>query len=282
MTTFNMLLSCPDQKGLVAEVSNFVAQIDGNILHGDQHHDHEDGIFFQRVEFELSSESDVQTIMSRFKPIAERYKMMVEVTPCERKMPTAILCSKQGHCLYDLLSRVQLGELNADIVAVISNHNVHADVVRGFGIDFFHLPVTNATKKKQEQEMCGILAERRVELVVMARYMQILTADFITRFENQIINIHHSFLPAFVGAKPYHQAHARGVKLIGATAHYATEELDGGPIIEQRVERVSHRDTVRDMIRKGSDLERLVLGRAVQAHVNRRVMVHGNRTIVLD
>jgi formyltetrahydrofolate deformylase len=279
--TATLLLSCPDQPGLVAAVADFVFRHGGNILHADQHIDREVGIFFQRVEFDLGCFAlGRHEILPALAPIAERFGMRCDLRCSDETAKVAILVSRQAHCLDDLLARWRSGELPAEVPLVISNHPDHGDAVRFAGPVFEHLPVTPETKPVQEAAILGLLEAHSIDLIVLARYMQILSASFVARFPSRIINIHHSFLPAFVGAHPYRQAHERGVKLIGATAHYATDDLDEGPIIEQDVTRVSHRDTVDDLVRKGRDLEKVVLARAVRAHLEHRVLSYGHKTVV--
>jgi len=276
-------LSCPDQKGLVAAVSNFVFENDGNIIHADQHTDLEEHYFLQRVEWELDGFAVARDdLRDAFRPIADRFSMDWSVRFSDEIQRIAIFVSQQAHCLYDVLARWKMGELRADIPLVVSNHPDLAEVAGDFGIAFHHLPVTAETKSQQEAATIGLLEKHRVDLIVLARYMQILTADFVRRYPNRIINIHHSFLPAFAGARPYYQAHERGVKVIGATAHYVTADLDAGPIIEQDVVRVSHSDAVPDLVGKGRDLEKVVLARAVRLHLDSRVLVYGNKTVVFD
>jgi formyltetrahydrofolate deformylase len=267
----------------VAAVSDFLYRHDGNIVHADQHTDHEEDVFLQRVEWQLAGFAlGREAIAEAFRPIAERFDMAWTLRFSDEVPRVALLVSKLHHCMYDLLARWRLGQLHAEIPIVISNHADAAEIVGDFGIEFRHLPVGAETKAAQEQQMAELLAERNVDLVIMARYMQVLSDGFVRRYPNRIINIHHSFLPAFAGARPYHQAHERGVKIIGATAHYATPELDQGPIIDQDVARVSHRDSVDDLVRKGRDLEKTVLARAVDLHVRNRVLVYGNKTVVFD
>jgi len=281
--TATLLISCRDQKGLVAAVSDFLYRHDGNIVHADQHTDHEEDVFLQRVEWQLAGFAlGRDAIADAFRPIAERFAMTWTLRFSDEVPRVALLVSKLHHCMYDLLARWRLGELHAEIPIVISNHADAAEIVGDFGVEFRHLPMNAETKAVQEQQMAELLAERKVDLVIMARYMQVLSDDFVRRYPNRIINIHHSFLPAFAGARPYHQAHERGVKIIGATAHYATPELDQGPIIDQDVARVSHRDSVEDLVRKGRDLEKMVLARAVDLHLRNRVLVYGNKTVVFD
>jgi formyltetrahydrofolate deformylase len=281
--TATLLISCRDQKGLVASVSDFLYRNEGNIIHADQHTDLEEGIFVQRVEWELAGFAiPRESIGEAFQPIAERFGMTWTLHFSDEMPRVAVFVSKLAHCMYDLLARWRMGEFRAEIPLVISNHADHADVAASFGATFHHLPVTAETKAEQERRALALLEEHGVDLIVLARYMQILSPDFVSRYPNRIINIHHSFLPAFAGARPYHQAHERGVKIIGATAHYVTPELDQGPIIEQDVTRVSHRDSVADLVRKGRDLEKVVLARAVNLHLRNRVVVYANKTVVFD
>ncbi len=284
--TVVFLLSCPDRNGIVSATTQWIADHGGNILHAEQHVDTGPGgsdVFFQRIEFDdLDMAGTTADLASAFAPVAERFDMTVDVRDASRPTPTALMVSKQPHCLYDLLTRWRTGELAADLRVVVSNHPDHEDICTHMGVPFVHLPVTKETKPEQEAQVLGVLAEHEVELVVMARYMQILSDRFVAEHPMRIINIHHSFLPAFIGANPYRQAHDRGVKLIGATAHYATADLDEGPIIEQDTERVNHRDDVRRLTSKGRDLETVVLARAVRAHLEHRVLVNGHRTIVFS
>ena len=276
-----LLLSCPDQRGLVAAVADFIAGHGGNILHADQHRDvvGERTVFFQRVEFELDGFGIARDeIAAAFAPIAERFGMTADVRFTDRPIPTALLASRQPHCLADLLVRWSSGELPCDVRVVVANHPDHAGLCAGLGVPYVHLPVTD--DDDQESAVLAALAEHDVELVVLARYMRILSPRAIAAYPNRIINIHHSFLPAFAGAHPYRQAHDRGVKVIGATAHYATDELDEGPIIDQDTTRVSHRDDVAALTRAGRDLETAVLARAVRAHLEHRILVHGRKTVV--
>jgi formyltetrahydrofolate deformylase len=283
MATAVLLITCPDRPGLVAGVANFVTGHGGNIVHADQHTDDATGVFFQRVEFELDGLSLSRTeIAPAFAPIAAELGMDFRVAFSDEVPRVAVLVSRQAHCLTDLLARWAAHEIAADIRFVASNHPDHAATAGFYGVPYHHLPVTPATKPEQEARLRTLLEAEGIDLIVLARYMQILSDDFVARYPSRIINIHHSFLPAFVGARPYHQAHERGVKLIGVTAHYATAELDEGPIIDQDVVRVSHRDTVADMIRKGRDLEKIVLARAIRAHVEHRVLVFGNKTVVFE
>jgi formyltetrahydrofolate deformylase len=280
-----LLLSCPDQPGIVAATASFIVEQRGNIVHAEQHVDTigTDGgaVFFQRIEFDLAADGpSPDLLLARFAPVAAKFDMHVDLRSTESPVPTAILASKQPHCLYDLLTRWRSGELPIDLRVVISNHSDHEEICRHLGVEYVHLAVH--PKADQESTVVAILEAAGAELVVLARYMQILGPVVVERFANRIINIHHSFLPAFVGANPYRQAHDRGVKLIGATAHYATSDLDEGPIIEQDTVHVTHRDDVRRLTARGRDLETIVLARAVRAHVEHRVLVHGRKTVVFS
>jgi formyltetrahydrofolate deformylase len=282
-----LLLSCPDQPGVVAATAQFLADHDGNIVHAEQHVDpgsHDgDAVFFQRVEFDLDGFGlGRNEIVDAFTPVANRFGMTVDLRFSDTPTPTAIMASRQPHCLYDLLTRWRSGELPMDLRLVVSNHPDHADIATHMGVPYLHAPVTADTKTEQETEVLAALDEHRVELVVMARYMQILSDRFVAAHPHRIINIHHSFLPAFIGANPYRQAYDRGVKLIGATAHYATADLDEGPIIEQDTVHVTHRDDVARLTSRGRDLETIVLARAVRAHLEHRVIVHGRKTVVFS
>ncbi|HZC73746.1 MAG TPA: formyltetrahydrofolate deformylase [Jatrophihabitans sp.] len=279
MPTAVLLISCPDQPGLVHAVAGFVLEQRGNIVHAEQHIDTESGVFFQRVEFE-TEDLDTTALAAAFAPTAERFGMSAQVRRSDERPRVAVLASTQPHCLTDLLARWRSGELPAEIVAVVSNHPDHETLTDFHGVPYHYLPVTRENRAEQEAALLGALTEHRAELVVLARYMQILGQQVLDAYPARIINIHHSFLPAFVGARPYHQAQQRGVKLIGATAHYATTDLDEGPIIAQDVTPVSHRDAVADLVRKGRDLETVVLARAVRAHLEHRTLVYGNKTIV--
>jgi formyltetrahydrofolate deformylase len=278
-----VLVSCPDQRGIVAAVTAFVFEHGGNIVDLQQHTDRADAAFFQRVEFELDgfdlAREDIEPALA---PLVERFGMRCAVRFTDVPANAAILVSREGHCLYDLLNRARTRELDVDIGAVVSNHADHGDVSGWYGVPYHHLPVTPESKQLQEQQVLDLLDAAGVELVVLARYMQVLSPHFVDRWAERIINIHHSFLPAFQGARPYHQAHERGVKVIGVTAHYVTAALDEGPIIDQDVVRVSHRDDIDALRARGRDLEVTVLARAVQAHLEHRVLVYGHRTIVFD
>jgi len=280
-TTATLLVSCRDRTGLVAALSEFVFRNEGNILDADQHADRETGLFFMRLVWDLRGFRLARPeIAAALAEMAGRFELGWEITYSDERARVAIFASRTPHCLYDLLLTHQLGELGGDLGLVISNHAELASVAEHFGVRFVHVPVDPADKAAAEAAQQRLLQEERIDLVVLARYMQILSPAFVARWLGRIINIHHSFLPAFVGSKPYHQAKERGVKVIGATAHYVTSELDQGPIIEQDVCRVSHRDDVDDLVRKGRELERQVLTRAVRSHLERRVLISGNRTIV--
>jgi formyltetrahydrofolate deformylase len=281
--TATLLVSCPDQRGIVAALAQLLYGHGANILDADQHTDPVAGVFFQRIRFDASElRTDRTALEGGIAEVAERMRMDWRLAWAERGKRVAIFVSRTDHCLYDLLLRHRAGELACEIPLIVSNHDKLARVAEQFGVAYHVVPITPDTKLAQEQREIALLEEHDVDLVVMARYMQILSSDFIDRFPARIINIHHSFLPAFTGAKPYHQAHERGVKLIGATAHYATVDLDEGPIIEQDVASVSHRDTVADLVTKGRDLERNVLSRAVRWHLEDRVLVYGNKTVVFS
>ena len=279
--TATLLVTCPDRTGLVAALSNFVFQNGGNILDADQHAESESGEFFMRLGWDLDGFAlDRQATQAGIEALARQFDLRWKLTFSDVRPRVAVMVSKASHCLYDLMLCQQLGDLGGEIVRVISNHDTLADVCRHFDVPLTVIPVERDRKAEAEVTQLALLDELRIDLVVLARYMQILSPAFVERWQGRIINIHHSFLPAFAGARPYHQAQQRGVKVIGATAHYVTADLDQGPIIEQDVCRVSHRDTVEDMMRKGRELERLVLTRAVRLHLQRRVLVSGNRTIV--
>jgi len=279
--TATLLVSCGDRTGLVAALSEFVFQYGGNILDADQHAEVETGLFFMRLVWDLAGFKLARPqIQSALEMLATRFQLTWELTYSDVRPRVAVFASRSPHCLYDLLLAHQLGELGGDLVAVVSNHDDLRPVAGHFGVRFEHVAVAAGDKPRAEAAVQRLLGELAVDLVVLARYMQILTPDFVAKWPARIINIHHSFLPAFVGAKPYHQAKERGVKVIGATAHYVTSDLDQGPIIDQDVCRVSHRDDVGELVRKGGELERRVLTRAVRLHLERRVLLSGNRTIV--
>ncbi len=279
--TATLLVTCRDRTGLVAALSNFVFQHGGNILDADQHAENESGEFFMRLVWDLSGfQLDRQATQAGVEVLARQFGLRWELTFADAQPRVAVMVSKASHCLYDLMLCQQMGDLGGEIVRVISNHDTLADVCRHFDVTLTVIPVERDRKAAAEATQLALLDDLHIDLVVLARYMQILSPAFVERWKGRVINIHHSFLPAFAGARPYHQAQQRGVKVIGATAHYVTADLDQGPIIEQDVCRVSHRDTVEDMMRKGRELERLVLTRAVRLHLQRRVLVSGNRTIV--
>lgn len=282
-----LLIDCPDQLGLVARVSSLLYERGANILHADQHRDRELGLFFMRVEWALDDGDggngfDLAGFEREFEPLARQLKMHWTLTSSGSRPRVALFCSQYLHCMADLLQRWRAGELACDIPVIVSNHRNVEELASFYGIPFEHIPVTAQTRAEGEAKQLGILAEHGVDLVVLARYMQILSADFVERYPSSIINVHHSFLPAFTGSRPYHAAHNRGVKLIGATSHYVTAILDDGPIIEQDVTRISHRDEVEDLVARGRDLERIVLARALRWHLERRILRYGNKTVVFD
>ncbi|MBF2079000.1 MAG: formyltetrahydrofolate deformylase [Synechococcales cyanobacterium T60_A2020_003] len=279
--TATLLVSCPDQKGLVAKIANFIYSNGGNIIHADHHTDLSAGLFLTRIEWQLDGFNLPRELISpAFGAIAQPLNATWQLQFSDTVRRMAIWVSRQDHCLFDLIWRQRAGEFLAEIPLIISNHPQLGAIAEQFGIDFYHLPITKDTKAVQESVQLDLLRQYQIDLVVLAKYMQVLSSDFLAQFP-QVINIHHSFLPAFAGANPYERAYERGVKIIGATAHYVTQDLDEGPIIEQDVVRVSHRDTVTDLIRKGKDLERIVLARAVRLHLQNRVLVYGNRTVVM-
>ncbi|HWT65534.1 MAG TPA: formyltetrahydrofolate deformylase [Terracidiphilus sp.] len=281
-----LLIDCPDQKGLVARVSGLLYKLGANILHADQHQDHAQGLFFMRVEWAFNGHDgapfDIDGFRKEFAPLAASLNMRWQLSSSAAKPRVALFCSQYLHCMADLLHRWRTGELPCEIAVIVSNHTDVANLAAFYGIPFKHTPVTAVTRPHVEEEQLALLASLNIDLVVLARYMQILSSDFVAQYPARIINVHHSFLPAFTGARPYHAAHARGVKLIGATSHYVTEVLDDGPIIEQDVARISHRDQVEDLVARGRDLERLVLSRAVRWHLDRRILCYGNKTVVFD
>ncbi len=280
-----LLIDCPDQKGLVARVAGLLYAQGANILHADQHQDHALGLFFMRVEWAIdsvSAEQGIPAFSEAFAPLATELKMRWQLRLMQRRPRVALFCSQYLHCIADLLYRASAGELSCEIAVIVSNHREVEKLAAFHGIRFEYVPVTPTTRAVAETEQLDLLRELDVELVVLARYMQILTENFVARYPAAIINVHHSFLPAFIGARPYHAAHARGVKLIGATSHYVTSVLDDGPIIEQDVARISHRDQVEDLVARGRDLERIVLSRAVRWHLEQRILCYGNKTVVFD
>ncbi|MCZ6463447.1 MAG: formyltetrahydrofolate deformylase [Proteobacteria bacterium] len=281
--TATLLVCCPDRRGLVAALAQLLYGHGANILDADQHTDPVPGWFFQRIRFDRSEmDTDRVALERAIAEVADRFEMSWTLHHSADVKRVAIFVSRYDHCLYDLLLRHRAGELRCEIPLIVSNHPDLKNVADQFGVEFHAFPITVENKRDQEEREVELLNERGIDLVVMARYMQILTTEFIERFPSRIINIHHSFLPAFTGGRPYHQAYERGVKLIGATAHYATTDLDEGPIIEQDVLRASHRDSVADLVRKGRDVERNVLARAVRWHLDDRVLIYGNKTVVFD
>jgi formyltetrahydrofolate deformylase len=279
-----LLIHCPDRRGIVASVTDFLHKNNGNIIHLDQHVDEQNRVFFMRVEWEMEGFNIPQEEFSKYfmYSIGNSFNMHFELHFTDKKMRAALFVSKLSHCLYDVLSRYVSGEWNIEIPVIISNHTVLEPVAKLYGIDYHYLPVDVITKSQQEKVQLELLQKYNIDFVVLARYMQVLSGDFIEAFGKPIINIHHSFLPAFPGAKPYHSAFDRGVKLTGATAHYVTTELDAGPIIEQDVARVTHKHSVEDLIRKGADVEKLVLTRAIWQHVNHMTLVYKNKVIVFS
>ncbi len=283
-----LLIDCPDRRGLVARVSSLLYERGANILHADQHIDPELGLFFMRVEWSLESalpgaaEFDLDGFEREFSVLAAELEMRWKLSSSRRRPRVALFCSQYLHCMADLMHRWKTGELDCEISVIVSNHRAVETLADFYGIPFEHIPVTAANRVEAEARQMELLDRHGIELVVLARYMQILSPAFVARYPAAIINVHHSFLPAFTGAKPYHAAHARGVKLIGATSHYVTEVLDDGPIIEQDVARISHRDQVEDLVASGRDLERIVLSRAVRWHLDRRILSYGNKTVVFD
>jgi formyltetrahydrofolate deformylase len=280
--TATLLISCPDRRGLVAKIANFIYTYGGNIIHADQHTDFAAGLFLTRIEWQLEGFNLPRDLIApAFNAIAQPLEAKWELHFSDTVPRIAIWVSKQDHCLFDLIWRQRAKEFTAEIPLILSNHPNLKSVAEQFGIDYYHIPINKDNKQEQEAKQLELLQQYKIDLVILAKYMQILSQEFIVRFPH-VINIHHSFLPAFVGANPYHKAFERGVKIIGATAHYVTADLDAGPIIEQDVVRVSHRDEVEDLIRKGKDLERIVLARAVRSHLQNRVLVYGNRTVVFE
>ncbi len=282
-TTARLLVACPDQPGIIAAATAFVAEHGGNVIDLQQHTDHTDEAFFLRVEFELDAfDLARDEIDDAFAPVADRFAMRWVLGFSDHRPRLGLLASREAHCVHDLLHRWREGELAVEIPVLVSNHTDHADAAEWFGVEHHHLPIVDGDRAAQELRVREVLRSHDVDLVVLARYMQILSAEFCAEWSERIINIHHSFLPSFQGARPYHQAHTRGVKLVGVTAHYATAVLDDGPIIDQDVIRVTHRDDVDDLRRKGRDLEVAVLARAVLAHIDHRTLVYGRRTVVFE
>lgn len=282
MNTIVILIHCCDQKGIIAAVTNYFASIDGNIIYLDQHVDSDQDVFFMRLECEFATDTfNLDTIKNTFlTTLANPFLMSWSIQLQERKPRMALFVSKYDHCLYDILSRYSTGELHVEIPIIISNHNDLSSVAERFSIPFYYIPFTKESKETGEKAQIAILKKHEIDFIVLARYMQIITPALIALYPNKIINIHHSFLPAFPGAKPYHSAFNRGVKIIGATSHYVTEELDEGPIIEQDITRVTHSHSIENFIMKGKDLERIVLARAIKLHSERKTMVYNNKTVV--
>lgn len=282
--TATLLIHCPDQKGIVSTVTEFISSNKGNIVSLDQHIDVEAEVFFMRVKWDLKDFSIPKNKIGEYFDtlIAEKYKMNWNLAFSNKPLRMAVFVSKMSHCLYDIMGRYDSGELDVEIPLIISNHEHLKHVAEKFKIPFYYLPITKDNKMEQEKIQLKLLQEHSIDFVVLARYMQILSSQVVDTFEHKVINIHHSFLPAFAGAKPYHSAYKRGVKLIGATGHYVTEELDAGPIISQDVVHVDHRNTIKDLVRKGRDLEKVVLSRAIYAHIHNKTLVYNNRTIVFD
>jgi formyltetrahydrofolate deformylase len=276
-----LLIDCPDRKGLVAGVANLLYRYGANITHADQHQDPEAALFFMRVEWELEA-FDLLRFREEFQELATGFQMRWRLSLMSQPPRVAIFVSRYLHCLADLLYRHQTSELNCSIPLIVGNHPDGEALARFYGIEFHHIPVDPADRHAAEQAQLRLLADSGIDLVVLARYMQILPPAFVEQYPGRIINVHHSFLPAFIGARPYHAAFHRGVKLIGATSHYVTAVLDDGPIIEQDVVRISHREQVEDLVRKGRDLERVVLSRAVAWHLEHRILCYGNKTVIFD
>ena len=284
MTTAKLLLHCPDKPGILAEVTDFITVNKGNIIYLDQYVDHVENIFFMRIEWELKDFLVPQEkIEDYFRTLyGQKYEMDFRLYFSDVKPRMAIFVSKMSHCLFDMLARYTAGEWNVEIPLIISNHPDLQHVAERFGIPFYLFPITKETKEEQERREMELLAKHKITFIVLARYMQVISEQMINAYPNKIINIHHSFLPAFVGAKPYHAAFQRGVKIIGATSHYVTTELDAGPIIEQDVVRITHKDSIEDLVNKGKDLEKIVLSRAVQKHIERKILAYKNKTVIFS
>ncbi|WP_407556230.1 formyltetrahydrofolate deformylase [Winogradskyella sp. 4-2091] len=284
MQKITLLINCEDQSNIIASVTNFMASNDGNIVYIDQHVDREQNIFFMRLECEFLSDSfSIEAFKELFRStLVDKFKLKWRIYAAEKKPKMALFVSKYDHCLYDILGRYNSGELFLEIPFILSNHMDLKPIADSFNIPFYHVPVTKSTKQEAEQQQLKLLEAHNIDFIVLARYMQIVSETLIDKYPNKIINIHHSFLPAFVGAKPYHSAYKRGVKIIGATSHYITEELDAGPIIEQDVAHVSHTHSIKDLIAKGRDLEKIVLSNAIKLHANRKVMVFNNKTVIFS
>lgn len=284
MQKITILIHCEDQKAIISSVTNYIAGIEGNIIYLDQHVDANENVFFMRLECEFNTQNwDLELIKKDFQTnLADKFNMSWEIYTQEYKPRMALFISKYDHCLYDILGRYSAGELPLEIPLIISNHEDLKGVAERFEIPFHHIPFNKNIKEEGEKQQIALLQEYNINFIVLARYMQIITPKLISLYKNKIINIHHSFLPAFPGAKPYHSAFARGVKIIGATSHYVTEELDEGPIIEQDITRVSHSHSIEDFIVKGRDLERSVLARAIKLHAERKTMVYNNKTVIFS
>lgn len=284
MKRITLVMNCPDQKGIIAAVTNFIHDTNGNIVYIDQYVDRVNSIFFMRVECELKEDNQsVEDFKLNFKKsVGNKYNLKTDIYLNNALPRMALFVSKYDHCLYDILGRHQSGELKIEIPFILSNHRDLKSIAERFDIPFYYVSVTKETKKAAEQEQIALLQKHKIDFIVLARYMQIISPELIQHYPNKIINIHHSFLPAFPGAKPYHSAYERGVKIIGATSHYVTEELDAGPIIEQNTTHVSHLNSIDDFIAKGRDLERIVLSKALQLHIARKVMVYQNKTVVFS
>ena len=284
MTTAKLLLHCPDKPGILAEVTDFITVNKGNIIYLDQYVDHVENIFFMRIEWELKDFLVPQEkIEDYFRTLyGQKYEMDFRLYFSDVKPRMAIFVSKMSHCLFDMLARYTAGEWNVEIPLIISNHPDLQHVAERFGIPFYLFPITKETKEEQERKEMELLAKHNITFIVLARYMQVISEQMINAYPNKIINIHHSFLPAFVGAKPHHAAFQRGVKIIGATSHYVTTELDAGPIIEQDVVRITHKDSIEDLVNKGKDLEKIVLSRAVQKHIERKILAYKNKTVIFS
>ncbi len=279
-----LLMHCPDQQGILAAITDFINANNGNVLYLDQHVNRDEGVFYMRVEWDLENFTiPKDKIAEYFETIfGQKYNGSFRIYFSSVKPRMAIFVSKMSHCLFDLLARYAAGEWHVEIPLIISNHDDLKWIGDRFNIPFYHIPITKATKEEQEQKELDLLKEHNISFVVLARYMQILSSDFVKHYPNKVINIHHSFLPAFIGAKPYHAAHERGVKIIGATSHYVTTDLDAGPIIEQDVTRITHKNSIPEIIAKGRDLEKIVLSRAVEKHLQRKVMVYNNKTVLFS
>lgn len=284
MNKITILIHCKDQRNIIASITNFIAENGGNIVYIDQHVDREQNIFFMRLESEfITNDFSTDVFKKAFKvKLADTFDMKWRIYSAEIKPKMALFISKYDHCLYDLLGRYNSGELHLEIPFIISNHTELKSIADSFNIPFYHIPITKNNKEEAENKQLELLEKHQINFIVLARYMQIISPKLIAKYPNKIINIHHSFLPAFVGAKPYHSAYKRGVKIIGATSHYVTEELDAGPIIDQGVTRVSHTHSIEDLISKGRDLEKIVLANAVKLHTNRKVMVYNNKTVIFS